>query len=96
MDGWTAIGDLVTTDLPAKLAWRDGRLSGSPEALQLIDDYVAEHETVGVTPTGPFIRSDKHHELSAFVMVGKVVRQIDWTGETPVPPVPVLPDGAIP
>lgn len=93
---WRVIGDLVSTEMPVKLEWMNGRLSGSPEGMRAVDELLASGVTrVPVTPTGPWVDADRTDPLGAFVIACNVVRGADVTGTPPELPSAYVPPGAI-
>lgn len=91
---WRVVGTLYSTGLPAKVEWKDGRLTGGVDAIRDIDKLVVEGQ-VAVTPTGPFMEADKTDETSAYLMAVAVMQDPDVSGDTPVVEIPEIPEDAV-
>lgn len=88
---WAAIGPVGVSGVEGKLAFEDGELTGTPEALAEAEEYAAYFGYVGVTPTGPWVDADLTDESSAFLVALTVLRHLTIVaGE--VPPLPEVGD----
>lgn len=91
---WRVIGDLQSTGIPARLEWR-GSLQGSPDAMRDVDEFLTTEQQVPITPTGPYLKADKHDEQSAYAIALYLLGGADVTGDPPDLPWVTLPEGAI-
>ncbi len=94
---WRVVGVTIDTEVPARLDWTDGvGLTGyPPDAIHSVDAYLLTGQEAKVTPVGPFLKADKHDELSAYILALQVLNSSDVTGTPPEVPDTGYPDGAV-
>lgn len=89
---FTAGGQVGGQD--ATVVWKDGEVSGSPFAVQLILLEAANLEGELVGPVGQQTDTEHLHEpLSAMIIIARVLCDAVFTGEVPEPG--IVPPGAV-
>lgn len=86
MSDWTVTGSLNSTGIEAMLEWRDGGLTGSPEALAVVAELLASGRSIALTPTGPFIPADPSTSVGALVIARDSFRRYSVSGDPPALP----------
>lgn len=70
------------------------RLDGDEALVEEVRAYMATHDYVAVTPTGPFVRCDEGDPVAVLAVLREVAPGPVWVSSS-APSVPTVPDGAV-